>query len=151
MLYVAFRPKKPVGKRKRGEPPEPTFNLEAYELVKTKLGEATSDNLPATPKDAVGESTFNIYKAAIWNLWDEQCGAGCNKFNWLDVWACNCRNLEKLVKFRRKHSAKAHFEEKMDTHFTSFKAHDKDKLIEEARWELARKQNSLRGVFDKIR
>ena len=148
MLYVSFRPKKRQGKRKHGEPVPPLFDHELYKNVKEMIKDGSYENV----KNPIGYQVFQTYKSAIWNLWDEQVGANSNAIdNWLRIWQADCRALAKIVKARKKVKAKEDHEEKMDNHFTFFKAHDKDKMIENEMWLEGQNQNQLRNALDKLK
>lgn len=154
LCYVAFRPKRKGGKRKHGESSADGFRHEEYkEVMEKHFGPSRdSDDTPVLPTDSLGFDAVNTYKAAIFNIHREQAANQSTSLSWRgQIWQGNCDNLMKHVKVRKKVMAKQNYEEKMDTHFSFFKAHDKDVVIEEVMWEDGQKASSLRVAFPTIR
>jgi len=152
LCYVAFRPQRKRGKRKRGSATldHGRFDIDEYNEAKRKYFRNDGDNLSPLPDDALGYSQVNSYKAAIKRLYQHQELHNMTSFLWGHIWRSDCEELMTHVKTRKKAMDKRNYKEKMDSSFTCFKAKGKEELIEKELWESGN-VSSLRHAFPPIR
>jgi len=158
LTYVAFRPKREAGvKKKPANVAEQCseFDYDEYKAVNKAVFEReptkNADIFDTmAPENCIGFQTVNTYKCAIRRLWKEQAEAGSTRLLWQHVYQSNCETLMDHVRARKPVVAKRRHEEKMDTHFTMFKGLDLDIVVEEEFWEKSRKAGNLRSAFPHI-
>ena len=156
LTYQAFRSAKPKGRPKRGTT-VPIFNYDEYKQVRaTHFGATGSDNsgdpiVPNIPADGLGYDCMNQYKCSIKKIWENQRTAGCNNWLWAQVWREDCQHLMKHIQAHKPVIAQMTHKEKMDTHFTFFKAVDKELDIEEVMWEMGNSASSLCNAFPSMK
>ena len=117
--------------------PDICFSKEDYEatmaLYRNVGVGSTLANLP-TPANPIGFDTFNMYKAAIWNIYKRQVSMNANNTPWGHIW---CEEHQMLAKHVLKHCPHIHRQnnmKKFDYEFAPYTALDNVPCIENALW-----------------
>ena len=154
MFYQCMRPKRKTGgDRSRGrEIAAGTFVRSDYDAVMLSYKNWFADQsaAPPEPADPVGRSSLAQYKAAIRQIYIDQCAKKVCSANWDHIWLGCLQNLEVLVKTRRAANEKRSHKEKLDHQFSPYTVVEEYPNIEAEMWDRGNCTNT-RSTFAWLR
>jgi hypothetical protein len=154
LFYHSYRSKKKSGGGKRqadGKRLPQEFDPADYDKVwglfgSTQLSEGES---APDPKDPLGFSTVNQYKAAVRKEYDDQRTMNANALLWEQVCTPRVKELMNMVSKRKSRIRRENFAEKLDQEFSPFTTLTQVPDIEEWMWHNGK--DSPRSAFSALR
>lgn len=143
MYYQAMRNKRKTGGKNKKE--EIKFDPQDYISVVNRAENLANTNNFSDPNDPLGFSQLNIYRAALYNLHDEQRSNGKNPYNWQTVWGRDCVLLFKHIKARKPRINRKQYNEKLQTPFSPYSCVEDVTHIESELWNLGQDGNQKIG------